>query len=453
MDMGILEETIVAVATPPGIGAISVIRLSGSYAFKAIDKIFLGKTKIKNSKTHTIHYGKLCDGIEIIDDVLVSVFKEPNSYTGEDIIEISHHGSPLIANRIISLVLNNSKVRLAEPGEFTKRAFLNGRIDLAQAEAVADLINSRTAISFRGARNQLDGLLSSKIVDLRKKLVDLSSFTELELDFAEEDIQLIRRVDLVNKINDISYEIGGLIKSYSFGKVIKEGLNLVLAGEPNVGKSSILNYLVKESRAIVSHIPGTTRDTIREEISIDGFLFRLYDTAGIRDTHESVEKEGIERSRSEVKKADVVIFVGDVNVGFSADLEAQLFELNSEVKIIKVLNKIDLGVNRDFNEDFKISALSGFGMIEFIDGLKTVSFGESSYTEKDAIVTNIRHMNCLVKANEALLKSIKTVEENLSGEFLASDLRVAEISLSEIIGEVTPEEILNNIFSKFCIGK
>jgi tRNA modification GTPase len=453
MDMGILDETIVAVATPPGIGAISVIRLSGPSAFEAIDKIFLGKTKIKNSKTHTIHYGKLCDRIEIIDDVLVSVFKEPNSYTGEDIIEISHHGSPLIANRIISLVLSNSKVRLAEPGEFTKRAFLNGRIDLAQAEAVADLINSRTSVSLRGARNQLDGLLSSKIVDLRNILVDLSSFTELELDFAEEDIQLIRRVDLVNKINDISYEIGGLIKSYSFGKVIKEGLNLVLAGEPNVGKSSILNYLVKESRAIVSHIPGTTRDTIREEISIDGFLFRLYDTAGIRDTHESVEKEGIERSRSEVKKADVVIFVGDVNVGFSADLEAQLFKLNPMVKIIKVLNKIDLGVNRDFNEDFKISALSGFGMIEFIDGLKTVSFGESSYTEKDAIVTNIRHMNCLVKANEALLKSIKTVEENLSGEFLASDLRVAEMSLSEIIGEVTPEEILNNIFSKFCIGK
>jgi tRNA modification GTPase len=451
--MGILEETIIAIATPPGIGAISVIRLSGSDAFEVIDKIFLGKTKIKNSKTHTIHYGKLCDGIETVDDVLVSVFKEPNSFTGEDIIEISHHGSPLIANRIISLVLSNSQVRLAEPGEFTKRAFLNGRIDLAQAEAVADLINSRTSVSLRGARNQLDGLLSSKIVDLRNKLVDLSSFTELELDFAEEDIQLIKRVDLVDKINDISYEIGGLIKSYSFGKVIKEGLNLVLAGEPNVGKSSILNYLVKESRAIVSNIPGTTRDTIREEISIDGFLFRLYDTAGIRDTHESIEKAGVDRSRSEVKKADVVIFVGDVNVGFSEDLEAQLLELNPMVKIIKVLNKIDLGVNRDFNEDFKISALSGFGMEEFIDGLKTVSFGESSYTEKDAIVTNIRHMNCLERAKEALLKSIKTIEENLSGEFLASDLRAAEMSLAEIIGEVTPEEILNNIFSKFCIGK
>jgi tRNA modification GTPase len=453
MDMGILEETIVAVATPPGIGAISVIRLSGPDAFEAIDRIFLGKAKIKNSKSHTIHYGKLCDDIEIIDDVLVSLFKEPNSYTGEDIIEISHHGSPLIANRIISLVLSNSNVRLAEPGEFTKRAFLNGKIDLAQAEAVADLINSRESVSLRGARNQFDGLLSSKINDLRKKLIDLSSFTEVELDFAEEDIQLISRVDLVKKINNISCEIGGLIESYSFGKVIKEGLNLVLAGEPNVGKSSILNYLVKESRAIVSHIPGTTRDTIREEISIDGFLFRLYDTAGIRDTDESIEKEGVDRSLSEVKKADVVIFVGDVNVGFSADLEAQLIKLNPMVKIIKVLNKIDLGVNRGFNEDFKISALSGLGMIEFIDGIRTMSFGESSYTEKDAIVTNIRHMNCLVKAKEALLKSIKAVEENLSGEFLASDLRVAEMFLSEIIGEVTPEEILNNIFSKFCLGK
>ncbi len=214
-----------------------------------------------------------------------------------------------------------------------------------------------------------------------------------------------------------------------------------------------MNYLVKESRAIVSHIPGTTRDTIKEEISIDGFLFRLYDTAGIRDTDELIEKEGVERSRGEVKKADVIIFVGDVNVGFSEDLEAQLLELNPSVKIIKVLNKIDLGVKKDFNEDFKISALSGIGMIEFIDGLKTMSFGENLYTEKDAIVTNIRHMNCLVKAKEALLKSKKTVEKNLSGEFLASDLRVAEMSLAEIIGEVTPEEILNNIFSKFCIGK
>ncbi len=235
MDIGILEDTIIAIATPPGIGAISIIRLSGTNAFESIDRIFLGKTKIKNSKTHTIHYGKLYNDNEIIDDVLVSVFKEPNSYTGEDIVEISHHGSPLIANKIISLVLSNPNVRLAEPGEFTKRAFLNGKIDLAQAEAVADLINSRTAVSLRGARNQFNGLLSSKIKDLRKKLIDLSSFTELELDFAEEDIQLISRVDLVHKINDISCEIGKLIESYSFGKVIKEGFNLVLAGNQMLG--------------------------------------------------------------------------------------------------------------------------------------------------------------------------------------------------------------------------
>jgi len=448
-----LEDTIIAIATPPGIGAISVIRLSGSDAFEAIDRIFLGKSKIKNSKSHTIHYGKISDASEIIDDVLVSVFKEPNSYTGEDSVEINLHGNPLIANKIISLILNKSKVRLAEPGEFTQRAFLNGRIDLAQAEAVADLINSRTSVSLRGARNQLDGLLSSKIVDLRKKLVDLSSFTELELDFAEEDIQLIDRVDLIAKINDISDEIGRLIESYTFGKVIKEGFNVVLAGEPNVGKSSILNYLVRESRAIVSHIPGTTRDTIREEISIDGFLFRFYDTAGIRNTDEEIEKEGVERSRQAIKNADLIMFLGDVNVGFSKDLEIQLLELNPSVRLVKVLNKIDLGIKRDFNEDFKISALSGMGMMEFVDGLKTMAFSESTYTEKDAIVTNIRHMNCLVKAKEALLNSIKSVENDLSGEFMASDLRIAEMSLAEIIGEVTPEEILNNIFSKFCIGK
>ncbi len=448
-----IEDTIIAIATPPGIGAISVIRLSGSNSIDAVDLIFSGKTEIKNSKSHTIHYGKIIDGDEVLDDVLVSVFRSPNSYTGENSVEISLHGSPIIAQKIISKILSTSDVSLAEPGEFTKRAFLNGRIDLTQAEAVADLISSRTAISLRGARSQLDGLLSSKVDGLRKTLVDLSSVVELELDFVEENIEIITKQDLIQKINNILSEIDKLINSYSFGKILRDGLNVVLAGEPNVGKSSILNYLLKESRAIVSSIPGTTRDTIREEISIDGILFMLYDTAGIRITGEEIENEGVKKSRDAIKNADIVIFIGDVNVGFSSNLENEILDLNPSVKTVKILNKIDLGVEIRYLEDFKVSALTGEGMLQFIEGMKVFAIGESAYTEKDAIVTNVRHFNCLVRAKEGLMKAINTIKENLSGEFIASDLRVTEMVLAEIIGEVTPEDVLNNIFSKFCIGK
>lgn len=448
-----IEDTIIAIATPPGIGAISVIRLSGSNSIDAVDLIFSGKTEIKNSKSHTIHYGKIIDGDEVLDDVLVSVFRSPNSYTGENSVEISLHGSPIIAQKIISKILSTSDVSLAEPGEFTKRAFLNGRIDLTQAEAVADLISSRTAVSLRGARSQLDGLLSSKVDGLRKTLVDLSSVVELELDFVEENIEIITKQDLIQKIDNILSEIDKLINSYSFGKILRDGLNVVLAGEPNVGKSSILNYLLKESRAIVSSIPGTTRDTIREEISIDGILFMLYDTAGIRITGEEIENEGVKKSRDAIKNADIVIFIGDVNVGFSSNLENEILDLNPSVKTVKILNKIDLGVEIRYLEDFKVSALTGEGMLQFIEGLKVFAIGESAYTEKDAIVTNVRHFNCLVRAKEGLMKAINTIKENLSGEFIASDLRVTEMVLAEIIGEVTPEDVLNNIFSKFCIGK
>lgn len=440
-------------ATPPGVGAISVIRLSGAHSIAAIDNVFSGKIKIRDAKSHTIHYGNIVENDEIIDDVLVSVFRAPNSYTAEDSIEISLHGSPLIAQKIISLIIKNEEVRLAEPGEFTKKAFLNSRIDLTQAEAVADIISSRTSVSLRGARNQLDGLLSSKVISLRKRLIDISSFIELELDFAEEDIEFVRKSDVINRINEILAEIKNLLDSYSFGKVIRDGVNVVIVGEPNVGKSSLLNFLLKESRAIVSEIPGTTRDTIREEISLDGILIRLYDTAGIRFSNEEIEKEGVERSRETVRNADLILFVGDVNIGFSDSLSTELHELNTSVKIIKVLNKTDLGVNKPFLEDFKISVKTGDGMTQFIEGLKKAALQDGAYTESDAIVTNIRHYNCLVKTRENLMKAKKTLTENFSGEFLASDFRAAEMALAEIIGEITPEEILNNIFSKFCIGK
>lgn len=449
----IKEDTIIALATPPGVGAISVIRLSGPESLNVADRIFIGRQKIIDAETHTLHYGKIKDSDEVIDDVLISVFRAPNSYTGEDSIEINTHGSPLIVQKIISLVINNSDVRLAEPGEFTKRAYLNGKMDLTQAEAVADLINSRTAVSLRGFRNQLDGLLSSKITFLRKKLIDISSFIELELDFAEEDIEFLKRSQLIEKIDEILNEIEVLLESYSFGKIMRDGINVVIVGEPNVGKSSLLNYLLKESRAIVSEIPGTTRDTIREEISIDGFLFRLYDTAGLRASEDIIEKEGIERSHEAVRKADLVLFIGDVNVGFSSLIEISLADLNPSVQIVKVLNKIDLGLKSSYSEDFRISANSGMGVQELLSGLKKLALKDSSYTEKSAVVTNIRHYHCLKNAKENLLKAKSSATQKLSGEFLASDLRAAENDLAEIIGQVTPEEILSNIFSKFCIGK
>jgi len=453
MKIEIKEDTIIALATPPGVGAISVIRLCGPESFIATDKVFIGKQRIIEAKTHTVHYGNIIENQAIIDDVLISVFRAPNSYTGEDSIEISTHGSPLIVQKIISLVVHSSAVRLAEPGEFTKRAFLNGKMDLTQAEAVADLINSRTTISLRGFRNQLDGLLSAKVKFLRKKLIDISSYIELELDFAEEDIEFVKRTQIFEGIAEIMCEIEILLSSYSFGKIIRDGINVAIVGEPNVGKSSLLNYLLKESRAIVSDIPGTTRDTIREEISIDGFLFRLYDTAGLRISEEIIEKEGVERSREAVRKADLVLFVGDTNVGFSDAIRKELLELNPTVKTVTVLNKIDLNINIALSGDFNISVFRGTGINELVEGIKKIALQEGAYTEKTAIVTNIRHYGCLSKAKENLLNAKKTTISKLSGEFLASDLRLAESALAEIIGEVTPEEILNNIFSKFCIGK
>lgn len=448
------EDTIVALATPAGVGAISVIRVSGPQSFSAVDNIFYGKNTIENAATHTLHYGDLKNqDDEHIDDVLVSVFRAPNSYTGEDSVEISTHGNPLITQKVIELLITYSEVRLADPGEFTKRAFLNNRIDLAKAEAVADVINSRTEAAFRGARNQLDGLLSKKVNELRSQLLNSSSFIELELDFVEEDIQFVNQDELLKRIDSIIIEIDTLLESYEFGRVIRDGVNVAIVGRPNVGKSSLLNYILKESRAIVSEIPGTTRDVIREEVSIGGILFRLFDTAGIRVSEDTIEKEGIIRSQETVRAADVVIFLEDVQQFESTNLFIDLLNFTIPDKIIRAINKIDL--NKDFvkDADVKISAKTGEGIDLLFNKLIQKAIGNESYTEKTAIVSNLRHHNCLKKSRENLINARESILKKMSGEFISVDLRNAEMNLAEIIGEVTSDDILNNIFMKFCIGK
>lgn len=447
------EDTITALATPAGVGALSVVRITGNKSFEAIDKIFSGKNKIANADSHTIHYGKIIDeNKNMIDDVLVSVFRNPHSYTGEDSIEISTHGNQYITKKIIELLLRED-VRIAEPGEFTKRAFLNGRLDLAQAEAVVEVINARTDASLRGARNQLDGVLSKKIHELRTQLIDTSSLVELELDFAEEDVEFIAYDKLLLMIELIISEIDKLLETYSFGRVIRDGVNVALVGIPNVGKSSLLNYILKESRAIVSEIPGTTRDVIREEVSINGILFRLFDTAGIRTTKNEIEQEGVSRSREAVKNADVVLFINDVQQKVSKELYKELLNLTPAEKIITILNKVDLENSSEKGADVYISALTGYGINNLFTKLKEKAFGENSYTEQSAIVSNSRHYECLKKAKQYLFSATNAIKQKLSGEYISVDLRNAENSLGEIIGEVTSDDILNNIFSRFCIGK
>jgi len=315
------------------------------------------------------------------------------------------------------------------------------------------VINARTDASLHGSRNQLDGLLSKKVNELREMLINASSFVELELDFAEEDLEFINKDELIKRINNVIEEIDKLLSTYSFGRVIRDGVNVAIVGQPNVGKSSLMNYILKESRAIVSHIPGTTRDVIREEVSIDGVLFRLFDTAGIRKSKDEIEKEGVIRSREAVKNSDIILFVGDVEQQFSDELFIELKNLNKHENIIKALNKIDLKSENNIESDIKISAKTGKGIDALFNLLKEKALGSSNYSEKTAIVSNMRHYDCLKRAKENLLTAKQSAEKKMSGEFISMDLRNAENDLAEIIGEVTNDDILNNIFTKFCIGK
>ncbi len=448
------DNTIVALSTPPGSGAIGVIRLSGNKAIEITNRFFLG-ANLEKAIGYTVHYGKLFDeNKNIIDEILVTIFKTPKSYTGENLVEISCHGSSYIINEIIRLFLRNG-VKLAQAGEFTMRAFMNGKMDLSQAEAVADLIASKTKISHDIALKQLKGGFSSEIKKLREKLVDFASLIELELDFSEEDVEFADRTQLKTLVKEILNLVSSLIESYKYGNVLKNGVPTVIVGRPNAGKSTLLNALLNEERAIVSEIEGTTRDTIEEELNINGIIFRFIDTAGIREAKDSIENLGIEKTMQKIKDSSLIIYIYDSNQLTQNEVIKDLEELNTgDTPTLIVANKIDLSdKNESISENhIKISAKDKGNIKE----LKTKIF-ESSITNgidiSGIFVTNERHLNLLKEAKSSLQNVILGLDTKLPADLIAMDIRQANISLGEITGTISTDDLLGNIFGKFCIGK
>ena len=453
----ISQDTIIALATSPGAnGAIAVIRLSGSEAISLVNQVFKGKDLSKQA-SHTVHFGTIRDGEQIIDEVLITLFVGPNSYTKENVVEISTHNSKYIIERIIGLLIKKG-ARAAKAGEFTLRAFLNGGLDLSQAEAVADLIASNSAASHQIAMQQMRGGFSNQLQKLREDLVHFASLIELELDFAEEDVEFANREQLRSLIQEIHQVISKLIRSFEQGNVLKNGVPVVIAGKPNVGKSTLLNALLNEERAIVSDIAGTTRDTIEDEINIHGVTFRFIDTAGIRDTEDVIEAKGVERTREKMKQARLIIYLFDPTQDHIAAVQSQIEEVKSlNIPFVTIINKSDLLSEGERGEyavlnPIYISAKQGLGIEELKDELLN-QVNLSNINTEDVMVTNIRHVEALQHTQEALEKVLYGIDNPITSDFLAMDIRQALQYLGEITGTVTTDDLLENIFSKFCIGK
>jgi tRNA modification GTPase len=450
------DDTIVALSTAQGVAAIAVIRLSGRDSFAIAGKCFRGADLSKEA-SHTLHYGTLWNHDQLIDEVVVSVFRNPKSFTKEDSVEISCHGSPVIVKEILKVLISQG-ARLAEPGEFTKRAFINGRFDLAQAEAVADLINAETDNARQAAINQMRGGFSKEINHLREELIHFASLIELELDFGEEDVEFAGRDDLRNLILKIQGYIKSLMDSFDQGNVIKNGIPTVIAGKPNAGKSTLLNVLLNEERAIVSDIPGTTRDVIEDEIILGGLNFRFIDTAGLRETQDIIEAMGVERTRDRMKRASLIIYLIDLTKTSLAEIaeeESHLLALG--VPYIKVGNKVDkappelLAKLNDSNFIF-ISASNKTNIPELKEKILS-RFQVKAVKTGDIMVTNLRHYENLRQTYDALQRVLEGMEHGITGDFLAMDIRQALHYLGEITGMITTEDLLANIFGKFCIGK
>jgi tRNA modification GTPase len=452
------DDTIVALATPPGIGAIGIIRLSGAKAIDIVNEVFPSKD-LSQQASHTIHVGIIKDKEAILDEVVISIYKNPRSYTGEDVVEISGHGSPFVLQQIINACTHRG-ARMAKPGEFTQRAFLKGKLDLAQAEAVADLIASNTQASQKTALHNIRGGFSNKLKELRDQLLKFSALIELELDFSQEDVEFADRKQFYELINELNKLTDQLINSFRLGNVIKNGVSVAIVGKPNAGKSTLLNALLQEDRAIVSDIPGTTRDTIEEIINIDGILFRLIDTAGIRQhTSDIIEIMGVEKSLDKMKTADLVLYLFDVddNIKEISSLQDELKK--RELKFLLVANKTD---KRD--ESIAREKFSSLDNIVFISAknnkhlevlkermVDKIISGEVQ--SEDTIVTNARHYHSLKEVAKSLTDIKNGLDNKLAGDLLALDIRRGLHYLGEITGEITNEDQLDYIFSKFCIGK
>lgn len=449
------NDTIASIATPPGIGAIGVLRLSGDKAFDIIQVLFPSK-KLKEQPANTLHVGYLKEGENILDEVVISIFKKPHSYTGEDVIEISCHGSPFVQQQVLDALIRNG-ARLAKPGEYTQRAFLNNKLDLAQAEAVGDLIASNTKASQNAALKNMRGGFSVLLKELREELIKFSSLIELELDFSEEDVEFADREKFSMLINEISFTVNRLKDSFKLGNVIKNGVSVAIVGKPNAGKSTLLNTLLNENRAIVSDIAGTTRDTIEEIININGILFRLIDTAGIREhTQDIIENMGVIKSKEKIKQADIVLYLFDVNDMRKAELAIIIEEIKEQnANLIVVANKADVfekSLHADFANEIFISAKNGTGVEE----LKTTLFamaGGAGINNENVVVTNARHYAALAEVSSTLQEIQTGLKNNISGDLLSIDINRCLHYLGEITGEITNEDRLDYIFSKFCIGK
>lgn len=447
------HDTIVAPATATG-GAIAIIRVSGSEALTVCDRIFRGRKPLSEADGHTVHYGFITEGDRVIDDVLTTVFRTPHSYTGEDSVEISCHGSSYIVSEILRLLIAAGG-RIAQPGEFTIRAYLAGKLDLSQAEAVADMIASSSRAAHALASTQMRGGYSDELETLREKLLNLTSLLELELDFSEEDVEFADRTALRETMLRIGKEIDRLRNSFSLGNAIKEGVAVAIAGAPNVGKSTLLNRLLNEERAMVSEIAGTTRDVIEERANIDGVLFRFLDTAGIRSTDDQLERMGIERTMASIERAQIIIYMVDGST-LAGPISMPDFEIRPDQKLLTVVNKLDQTSPSFLLPDdvIGISAKQGVGIDDLCEALHNAVDTEALY-HGDPVVSNSRHYEALTAAREALDDALNGLSNNLPADLLSEEIRQVIHHLGTITGRssITPDEILQNIFSKFCIGK